>query len=332
MSPYCLTLLLLLVTWLGGTPAQSQSRSTCASMEFRKLSPELQNEHTCLLLEQIKQEMQQDKEDRQNLFRSILGVLTAVEKKLGIVKDMAKEQFAKDSAKALFYIPRDLPLKLDCMDLLRTGKIHKSGVYPLRMDNGEINLVRCDMDSEGGGWTVIQRRADGSVNFTRFWNEYKEGFGDPNTEFWLGLEKIHRMTNGKQYGLRIDMWDWEGNKAYAFYEKFVVDSEEYNYRLHASGYHGTAGDSINTYHDNVMFSTPDSDNDDWYGHCAKKDASGWWFKDCSYASLNGQYNEGGRSRIGPDGLFSGIHWYHWKEDYTYSLKQVEMKIKPIKDF
>ena len=34
---------------------------------------------------------------------------------------------------------------------------------------------------------MIQRRMDGSVNFYRGWAEYKTGFGDINTEFWIGI-------------------------------------------------------------------------------------------------------------------------------------------------
>jgi ficolin len=45
------------------------------------------------------------------------------------------------------------------------------------------------------GWTVIHNRQDGSVNFLREWGDFKNGFGNLATEFWLGLEKIHMLTN-----------------------------------------------------------------------------------------------------------------------------------------
>lgn len=72
----------------------------------------------------------------------------------------------------------------------------------------------------GGGWTVIQRRQDGSVDFNRTWKEYKEGFGDLNGEFWLGNENIHKLTSQGDYSLRIDLEDWNNKHKHAFYQVF----------------------------------------------------------------------------------------------------------------
>ena len=70
----------------------------------------------------------------------------------------------------------------------------KSGVYNINSDGRLLFKVFCDMDASNGGWTVIQRRADGSVDFSITWADYKFGFGSLNNEFWLGNEKIHQLT------------------------------------------------------------------------------------------------------------------------------------------
>lgn len=64
---------------------------------------------------------------------------------------------------------------------------------------------------------VIQRRDDigePRENFNRDWNDYKNGFGDPAKEFWLGNENIYMLTNNEEYILRVELEDFEGNKRY----------------------------------------------------------------------------------------------------------------------
>ena len=71
--------------------------------------------------------------------------------------------------------------------------------------------VFCDMTMDGGGWTVFQRRLNGSVDFYRDWASYKNGFGDLNGEFWLGSDNIHRLTAVDDVTLRVDLEDFDGN-------------------------------------------------------------------------------------------------------------------------
>ena len=71
-------------------------------------------------------------------------------------------------------------------------------------DVGEVPIFV----SSAYDWIVLMNRFDGSLNFNRSWSEYKNGFGDIGRgEFWLGNEKIHRLTNthGVAYTLRIDV-------------------------------------------------------------------------------------------------------------------------------
>ena len=95
------------------------------------------------------------------------------------------------------------------------------------------------MQTDGGGWTVFQRRQDSSVDFYRGWQDYKDGFGNSNGNFWLGLDKIHRLVRSGQNVLRVDLTDWNGDTAYAKYGKFSVASESDGYRLIIGSYSGT---------------------------------------------------------------------------------------------
>ena len=104
--------------------------------------------------------------------------------------------------------------------------------------------VRCDMTTAGGAWTVFQRRLNGSVDFFRGWASYKNGFGNLGGEFWLGNDKLHRLTAGDNMTLRIDLEDFDGNITYAEYTTFKVADEGDEYQLLIGGYSGTAGDSL----------------------------------------------------------------------------------------
>ena len=77
----------------------------------------------------------------------------------------------------------------------------------------------CDIETNGGGWTVILRRMDGFVDFYRNWTDYNEGFGNSSEEFWLalGLNKIYQLTHNRISSLQVDLEDFKNNKAYALH-------------------------------------------------------------------------------------------------------------------
>ena len=120
------------------------------------------------------------------------------------------------------------------------------GVYTIQPRSQPAFQVYCDMETDGGGWTVFQRRMDGSVDFYHNWTDYQQGFGNLSGEFWLGLDKIHHLIlTSPPTQLRVDMQDFEGNTAFAQYLSFSVSDSATKYLLLASGYyHGTAGDSF----------------------------------------------------------------------------------------
>ncbi|CAK8686918.1 unnamed protein product [Clavelina lepadiformis] len=171
------------------------------------------------------------------------------------------------------------------------------------------------------GWTIFQRRIDGSVDFGRRWDDYANGFGQIDGEFWLGLNNIHEMTRGGGCRLKIELWDFDGNQRHADYSSFSIESAENLYRLRVSGYSGNAGDSL-TFHNGQPFSTEDNDNDSDGRNCATHwgGSQGWWFKSCFYSALNGVWMRQS------SGGAHGIIWYNWK-GYDEPLKETKMKLR-----
>ena len=113
-----------------------------------------------------------------------------------------------------------------------------SGVYAIDPDGLGAFDVYCNQSTAGGGWAVIQRRLDGSVDFNRTWCDYKHGFGNKNGEYWLGLDKINRLTWRTKNKLRVDLdfeLDQKIHHTYAEYDLFVVESELKNYSLIIGG-------------------------------------------------------------------------------------------------
>ena len=132
-----------------------------------------------------------------------------------------------------------------CLQLYEEGN-RGNGIYNIDPDGKGNFSVLCDMESSGGGWTVFQKRFNGSVNFYRNWTEYQHGFGDLSREFWLGLEKIHRMSMGTENVLRIEMEDFEGEQRYAEYRPFQVLNECEQYKLVIGNYSGFYSDIFHT--------------------------------------------------------------------------------------
>lgn len=205
---------------------------------------------------------------------------------------------------------------LDCLDLLHKGHT-KDGIYAVNPDGNETIGVFCDQKTNGGGWTVFQRRLNGSVDFDLTWSSYKLGFGNPCWEFWLGNENIHKITTlGSQ--LLIELKDFDNRTAHASYDSFHVGSEAEKYILGIAEFSGTAGDSLSSRHDGMRFSTKDKDNDVHDQSCSQKFNGAWWYADCDDSNLNGLYGNNNHAR--------GVNWKTWR-GHEYSLKESSMKVR-----
>ena len=181
------------------------------------------------------------------------------------------------------------------------------------------------MVTDGGGWTVFQRRIDGSVDFYRGWLDYEKGFGNLSGEFWLGLAKINRLTKKRNTVLRVDLGDTEHNYRYAQYSYFNIGDNTTEYTLYVDNFTGNAGDTLLSHWEPASgskFTTKDQDNDmDSYSNCAIQYSGAWWYYSCHGSNLNGLYLNGIHNSYG-----DGVEWTTWK-GYYYSLCFAEMKLR-----
>uniref|UniRef100_G3S2Q1 Tenascin XB n=1 Tax=Gorilla gorilla gorilla TaxID=9595 RepID=G3S2Q1_GORGO len=211
-----------------------------------------------------------------------------------------------------------IPFPRDCGEEMQNGASASRTSTIFLNGNRERPLnVFCDMETDGGGWLVFQRRMDGQTDFWRDWEDYAHGFGNISGEFWLGNEALHSLTQAGDYSMRVDLRARD-EAVFAQYDSFRVDSAAEYYRLHLEGYHGTAGDSM-SYHSGSVFSARDRDPNNLLISCAVSYRGAWWYRNCHYANLNGLY--------GSTVDHQGVSWYHWK-GFEFSVPFTEMKLRP----
>uniref|UniRef100_A0A8C6U066 Microfibril associated protein 4 n=1 Tax=Neogobius melanostomus TaxID=47308 RepID=A0A8C6U066_9GOBI len=214
---------------------------------------------------------------------------------------------------------------VDCSDIFKQNPSSSSGVYSIYPFSEQFSVqAYCDRETDGGGWTVFQRRMDGTVNFYRGWDQYVAGFGDADREYWLGLDFIHKITAKRPQELLVKMEDFEGNKASARYSSFSVGGECDGYKLTVSGFtDGGAGDSLRP-HNNMKFSTFDNDQDTWPDNCAQSFLGAFWYSNCHDSNPNSVYLWG----VHPPLYAIGVIWQTWKGD-DYSLKSIRFQTRPL---
>ncbi|XP_037644399.1 angiopoietin-related protein 4 [Sebastes umbrosus] len=286
-----------------------------------QLMLEAQNKRIDDLMERIR--LQQEKLDKQNVR------IRTLQSQVQQSRQRVSTRSSNTDLESGVAEQRDSPVEMasDCHELFLRGDT-TSGVYTIQPVNAEPFKVFCEMKTDGG-WTVIQRRQDGSVDFDQQWQAYKEGFGGLNGEFWLGLEKIHSIAKDGGYILNMKLADW-GSDVATVRLPFQLGGEEtkYSLKIQKGGELSPLERSLGTdAASGLPFSTSDQDNDRKNDtNCAKHLSGGWWFSNCGRSNLNGRYFQSPPPKQRHQRKQS-IFWKTWKGRY-YPLKSSTMMIAP----
>ncbi|XP_038574228.1 angiopoietin-related protein 4-like [Micropterus salmoides] len=307
-------------TMLADTNTGAKNNSDARNIQ---LMLEAQNRRIDHLVERIR--LQQEKLDKQNVrIRTLQSQIQQSRQRPALRSSNTDGSEQSGAAEQ-----RDSPVEMasDCHELFLRGET-TSGVYTIKPINAEPFNVFCEISAEGG-WTVIQRRQDGSVDFDQLWQAYENGFGSLNGEFWLGLEKIHSIAKDGGYILNIKVSDWSDDLA-SLRLPFSLGGEEtkYSLQIQETDAFSTLESSLGTdATSGLPFSTRDQDNDQKNDtNCAKHLSGGWWFSNCGRSNLNGRYFQSPPPKQRHQRK-QGIFWKTWRGRY-YPLKSSVMMIAP----
>ncbi|KAK1897383.1 Angiopoietin-related protein 4 [Dissostichus eleginoides] len=269
-----------------------------------------QNRRIDQLVEKIQQ--QQEKQEKQSLHLQTLQSKVAHKR--------VKSHRRRDEEMALRGEPAEQRtdasgLARDCHDLFVRGQ-RASGVYTIQPESSQPFSVLCEMTSEGG-WTVIQKRHDGSQSFNQLLNG----------EFWLGLENIHTLSRQGPYILQVELSDWAGEQQHNAQYQIKLDGEEKKFGLHLESLSGLQEKIMTTGKSGLPFSTADRDNDlSADANCAELLSGGWWFSSCGESNLNGRYVRRLRHH---QSRRQGMFWTS-TNGQNYSVKTTVLKMAPAK--
>ncbi|XP_077535500.1 ficolin-2-like isoform X3 [Haemaphysalis longicornis] len=242
------------------------------------------------------------------------------------------EELARELTQILDSVKSSI-LPRHCADLLDAGQ-RTNGVYTIfhAAAGPSGQTVSCDMETDGGGWTVIQKRGQFKNRvyyFYRNWAQYKVGFGSAAQEYWIGNDALHALTSGNEsMAFRVVLINNTHDYALLDYESIRVASEKDLYKIQLGKFLGPNGWDSMEVSNGQSFSTYDRDNDKWSDNCAVTYRGAWWYNRCHSANLNGLNLNGAHDSFA-DGMDWSLRGYTTPLQY-YSYPSALMMIRPAK--
>ena len=187
----------------------------------------------------------------------------------------------------------------DCYDLrcygLSEGQDGPHIIYPDTAKLPSLN-VSCDQEAHGGGWIMYQRRVDGTLNFTRTFEEYKSGFGDNGdntTELWLGNENVYQLLQSygnKVVDLRIEVDAFDGDLGWIESSSFTMRNEANQYGVRWATTTASKPSMVSQWDKHKTHSFKTFDKPGTGVRCLTVYKGGWWYTSvCGLVLLNGEY-------------------------------------------
>ncbi|CAH1783411.1 unnamed protein product, partial [Owenia fusiformis] len=171
-------------------------------------------------------------------------------------------------------------LSKDCSEL-------SDGVTNITTESGQEFEAKCE-----DGWLYITVRKDGSVDFNKNWQDFKDGFGSLEGEHFLGFENIRSVLTQGEYDMRTSFTSWEPETRYIDYENVNIGDEASGYRL-TYKWPATKGTMTNSNGLDLAFTTKDRDNDSCGDcNCAIEYKGPGWFGRCLASNRFGPYIHG----------------------------------------
>ncbi|CAH1788272.1 unnamed protein product [Owenia fusiformis] len=253
----------------------------------------------------------------QDSISSLSEDVAGIKADLAVIKDFIMERETCGTAGTK--PPSDV-LARDCSEL-------SDGVADIITESGRKFQAKCE-----DGWLIVANREDGSVDFNKNWQDFKDGFGSLNGEHFLGFENIRSVLTQGKYEMRTSFTSWEPETRYIDYENVSISDEATGYRLKYK-WPATKGTMNNANGLDLAFTTKDRDNDSCGDcNCAIDYKGPGWFGRCLASNQFGPYIHNSTC---PEPYFCMTWGSGWPESLDgtkynskYSFKAMDMKIKP----